>query len=341
MLNERLKRSITTKTTQRFIAAVLLLLVGGAAGFLLRGAYEERQENGSFVEQREGEFKLINPLLECDAASTAMRNRELRPFQDKVESSVKYFIGSGFASNVTVYFRELHDGHWFSIGETERFTPASLRKVPLMITLLKHAERDKGFLAQRVPFRLSRDFNENQNIKPSQAMVPGREYVVGDLLYRMIAYSDNNAFMLLTKFVDPAALENVYTTLRIGRPDIPQDDQFLSVQTYASFFRVLYNATYLNKEMSDLALDMLSKSEFRSGIVAGVPPEITVAHKFGEHSDQDRSVQLHDCGIVYYPRHPYLLCVMSKGPNFETLDDVIEGVSRVVFAEVDRQQRNH
>jgi len=29
-------------------------------------------------------------------------------------------------------------------------------------------------------------------------------------------------------------------------------------------------------------------------------------------------VQLHDCGIVYYPETPYLLCVMTKGWNFET-----------------------
>jgi len=78
------------------------------------------------------------------------------------------------------------------------------------------------------------------------------------------------------------------------------------------------------------------------GIAIGVPPAVTVAHKFGEKSDAtDGTVQLHDCGIVYYPQHPYLACVMSKGPDFEALDDVIAGVSRIIFAEIDAQHRKH
>ena len=115
----------------------------------------------------------------------------------------------------------------------------------------------------------------------------------------------------------------------------------MSVQTYESFFRILYNASYITREAYQWALDVLSKSEFKTGLVAGVPPEIKVSHKFGEKAESEDAVQLHDCGIVYYPRHPYLLCVMSKGPNFELLDDVIANISQLTFAEVDHQKRNH
>lgn len=69
--------------------------------------------------------------------------------------------------------------------------------------------------------------------------------------------------------------------------------------------------------------------------------EVKVSHNFGEKSDaSEGTVQLHDCGIVYYPRHPYLLCVMSKGPNFELRDDVIANISQITFSEVDRQHRS-
>ena len=51
--------------------------------------------------------------------------------------------------------------------------------------------------------------------------------------------------------------------------------------------------------------------------------------------------QLHDCGIVYYPQHPDLLCVMTKGPDFERLDDIIRGVSQISFAEIDAQHHKH
>jgi beta-lactamase class A len=326
------------------IVPVVTLFLGIVVGFAVCMFTKGKVDKKAFVERREGGYRYINPLLECDIADDVMRNQELRPFRDKIETILTTSMNKGWASSVSVYFRELNDGIWFSIGDTERFVPASLRKVPLMVALLKQAERDKrsNLLERKVKFDLSRDYNAGQNIKPSQTMVPGREYAVGDLIYRMIVYSDNNAFTQLTRVVDSRELDNVYALLRMQNPRALKDDDFLSVQTYASFFRMLYNATYLGKEASAWALDVLAKSEFRAGLVAGVPPAVAVSHKFGEHSDAKAgTVQLHDCGIVYYPQHPYLLCVMSKGPNFESLDDVIVEVSRRIFAEVDAGHAQH
>ena len=115
----------------------------------------------------------------------------------------------------------------------------------------------------------------------------------------------------------------------------------MPVRMYASFFRVLFIASYLNKEMSQKALAYLMRSDFNEGIVAGVPPSVLVAHKFGERVSgarlEDR--QLHDCGIVYYPNSPYLLCIMSRGSDFTTLDDIIKDLSLLVYKEVDRRHR--
>jgi hypothetical protein len=138
--------------------------------------------------------------------------------------------------------------------------------------------------------------------------------------------------------VDPARLDEVYALLRMQAPRAPGDDQYLSVQTYASFFRILYNATYLGREHSEWALTLLAASTWRDGLVGGVPAGVEVAHKFGEKSDpRDGTVQLHDCGIVYHPANPYLLCVMSSGPDFAVLDDAIVAVSRLVWQEVEAQ----
>jgi beta-lactamase class A len=211
-----------------------------------------------------------------------------------------------------------------------------------MIALLKQAEQEVGLLDRRMKFDLANDYNLSQNIKPSKTLVKGNVYTVRDLIYRMIVYSDNNAFTFLTKLVNPAQFEKVYSNLRLQNPRTNSDDEYLSVQTYESFFRVLYNASYLNREASEWALDILSKSEFRTGLVAGVPSNIAIAHKFGEKSDvKDGTVQLHDCGIIYYPQHPYLLCVMSQGPNFELLDDIIAEISRISFATIASQHSNH
>lgn len=311
-----------------------------ARDFMIKA--NKKQDKSGYIERHEGQHNYINPLLACDVADDLISNPELIPFKEKIEQFLNTRLDRRWATKVGVYYRELNDGYWFSIGDTEKFIPASMRKVPLMIALLKQAETETNLLDRLVKFDLTNDYNLNQNIKPSQTLVFGNKYSIKDLIYRMIVYSDNNAFTFLTKIVSPVQLDKVYTNLRLLNPRVVKDDEFQSVQTYESFFRILYNASYLNRDSSQWALDVLSKSEFRTGLVSGVPQEVKVSHKFGEKSDaSEGTVQLHDCGIVYYPRHPYLLCVMSKGPNFELLDDVIANISQITFSEVDRQHRSH
>jgi beta-lactamase class A len=336
-------RTPTTPLPRTLGLGLALVAAGFVAGYATRDALRPGQvDRAAFTQRREGGFQHINPLLECDLAEDVLRNRELAPFKERITAYLEGRMDPRWASSVSVYFRELNDGLWFSVGDTERYAPASLRKVPLMIALLKAADGPAGrpLLEREVPFDLSRDYNQDQNLKPSRPLVPGQRYRVRELIERMIVQSDNNAFTLLARVVDPAELDRVYALLRMQNPRAIGDDAFLSVQTYASFFRVLYNATYLSKEASEWALATLARSEFRVGLVAGVPSSVPVAHKFGEKSDAKAgAVQLHDCGIVYYPNHPYLLCVMSQGPSFEFLDDVIVAVSRLVYVGVAGQHQ--
>ena len=84
--------------------------------------------------------------------------------------------------------------------------------------------------------------------------------------------------------------------------------------------------------MSEKALQILASADFHKGIVAGVPAGTIVAHKFGERAFADNNIkQLHDCGIVYSPSGPYLVCIMTRGASFEVLEDVIAGVSAILY----------
>jgi beta-lactamase class A len=87
--------------------------------------------------------------------------------------------------------------------------------------------------------------------------------------------------------------------------------------------------------VSNKALEILSTVEFRDGLRAKLPPEIKIAHKFGERGTRD-GFQLHDCGIVYYPERPYLLCVMTRGQDMDSLKEVIQDISFMVYSEVSK-----
>lgn len=327
-------RSLITFTT----VFALGIIVGFFTYAIKSGT--NKKNKADYAEKHEGQSGFVNPLLACDVASDVLSDLELPHFKNNINEFIRNRMDKRWATKVGVYFRELNDGYWFSIGDMEQFTPASLRKVPLMIALLKQVEKEAGLLDRMVKFDLANDYNLNQNIRPSQTLIAGNSYTIKDLIYRMIVYSDNNAFTFLTKIVDPVQFDKVYTDLRILNPGTTTDDQYLSIQTYESFFRILYNCSYLDRHASEWALDILSRSEFKTGLVAGVPPNVKVSHKFGEKSDSSKGlVELHDCGIVYYPKHPYLLCIMSQGSNFEYLDDVIANISQITFSAIDAQHQ--
>jgi len=74
---------------------------------------------------------------------------------------------------------------------------------------------------------------------------------------------------------------------------------------------------------------------YKEGLVGGLPEGIKVAHKFGERGYEESGVkQFHDCGIIYYPDKPYLLCVMTRGDDFNALQGMVRQVSQTVYQTV-------
>lgn len=124
----------------------------------------------------------------------------------------------------------------------------------------------------------------------------------------------------------------VYDDLKLHRPS--EDKEGYTVQEYSYLFRVLYNGTYLSKELSERVLELLSKTKFANGIVAGVPSGTVVSHKFGIKTLSDDVRELHDCGIVYYPENPYFVCVMTRGYNFDDLSSILKTISEKIWNNV-------
>lgn len=273
-------------------------------------------------------YKLINPLLSCGDINNITSKQT-----DAIESTVTKIIqqeeSTGTITSTSVYFRDLNNGPWVGINQDETFIPGSLLKVPLLIGVFKLIENDPSILNQSIVYEGSDIKPAPQEFKPSVDLEIGKKYTVAQLLQIMIVYSNNNAALLLSKMFDGKTLTSVYSDLGLSIPETGNDYQ-ITTKDYASFFRILYNATYLSQPASESALGLLSQTEFTKGIVAGVPDTITVTHKFGERVDGDIK-QLHDCGIVYYTKQPYALCVMTRGKDMQKLTGVIERISRSVY----------
>jgi beta-lactamase class A len=290
-------------------------------------------------ETREGGYRFINPLLECDASEASFL--ELKPFNDKINAVVADRTKSSAVNYISVYFRDLNNGPWFGVNEQETFSPASLLKVPLAMSYFKWSESDPSIMNRVYTFKADNTLpSVEQFVKPSQVLENGKSYSVKELISRMLIYSDNYAQHVLVDNMNVDVFKKVYTDFGLQVPDAQNPDTLISVKIYAGFFRVLFNASYLSKDDSEMILKLLASSDYKDGLVAGVPGGTPVAHKFGERGLMGTSArQLHDCGIVYYPGRPYLLCVMTRGTDYNALKDSIQNISSLVYSEVKNQDQ--
>lgn len=293
-----------------------------------------------FETRQQGKYTLISPLLECDSANFE-QDTNLNTLKDKVADLTNELRNQKSITHASVYYRDLNNGPWFGIDEKEFFSPASLVKVPIMMAYFKLAESDPTVLTKTLEVQTT--LPDNQNIEPSIRVTPNNKYTVQELINRMIIYSDNEAYELLQGNIDNQNIVQTYTDLGIdiNRGFSDPSGNILSVKDYASFFRILYNASYLDKKYSQAALELLSKVEYKNGLVKGInDPKVTIAHKFGERAYTDtQEKQLHDCGIVYNPHKPFLVCIMTRGTNFDKLSSAINQISSLIYSNVTNKVR--
>jgi beta-lactamase class A len=289
----------------------------------------------SFKRFRQGQYRFISPLLDVEMPEGYSVGHEPIPFKRRVDAYVQEQIRSGAVRKMSVYYRDLSDGPWFGINESIKYNPASMMKVPVMVAWLRRAEKDPAVLKQTLVYNDTSYVSPPQTIASDQMIQPGRRYTVEELLRFMIQYSDNNAMSLLYFALAPEEFATVVDNMDVTNEEYGKYDS-ISVHGYSGFLRILYNASYLSKEMSEKALLLMSRQTFASGLRAGVPPEVKVASKFGEFNEKERpeEIQLHEFGIVYHPKGPYILGVLTMGGNWEKQAAVIKGVSQLVYSAV-------
>ncbi|MEK7084501.1 MAG: serine hydrolase [Patescibacteria group bacterium] len=280
-----------------------------------------------------GSYQFINPLLGCEVQGPQHTYAE--ELKQEIEEVIAHAIQKGDASVISVYF-DTRDGRWFGINTSELYYPASMLKVPLMMAYLKVAEENPDILSKELSYEETRA-PDPQFFPPTKQLEQGKPYTIDMLIEYMIRYSNNEAAEFLFRALeDIESVEDIFTDLGVSSPRVQKDiADYMTVQSYARFFRVLYNASYLGRTMSEKALSLLSMTDFPRGITAPLPASLTASHKFGERTmpgvSADRRQELHDCGIVYHPKHDYLLCIMTKGSNPDALVEQIQNISRTVY----------
>ncbi|MGC9602203.1 MAG: serine hydrolase [Minisyncoccia bacterium] len=287
-------------------------------------------------------YKFTDPLITLSSSNIES------PLYDALEQNIESYIAEQKPDGLlaaSVYFRDINESKGFTINPGDTYYPASLYKVPVMMTYYEIAEQDPSILSEQLPYAGVSNLNNMEEVRSPIQLTPGTTYTVEELIEHMIRYSDNNAAQLLLSNLSSSGRYqeylNLFTSLGISTSTVDEAADSLTVGKYPIFLRTLYNSTFLDRDYSEKALQLLTETDFTAGIESGIPNGVLVAQKFGEttvaNEQTDIGKELSNCGIIYYPSHPYILCIMTKGvgDNVKGLESNIAAISRMVYQKME------
>jgi len=317
-----------------YVQIIIGVLVGLLISYLIFHEFGEMKNSENLIERHlyDNSISLTNPILECSGVDSDESLKQLNISRFELEGYIKQLKKDGNNDFISFYLRDLNNGPWIGFDEKEDFIGASLLKVPVLIAYFKIAQENKDLLDQEYVYT-EKFSNFDQIIKPEKEIELGKSYKVSELIEYMINYSDNSAAQLLAVHLTDNQINSVFESIGLGSP-LHSINFPVNVRNYGGFFRVLFNASYLNKDFSEKALLQLTQTKFDKGLTKYLPKNITVAHKFGVR-EVGEIKQFHDCGIVYYPKHPYLICIMTKGSNVDRLTEKVAKISEFVYKKID------
>jgi len=234
---------------------------------------------------------------------------------------------------VSLYFEYLPSGTSIGINEKNEVRLSSLSKIPTAMAI--YAKIKAGTLSKDQEIIIEEKF-----IDPEFGSLwkkgPGAKVTLADIITASITESDNTAQNILLSLLTPDEINSVYEYLDIPFREV-DNYPIISAKNYSSVLRSLYLSSFLQYQDSNEILDLMTQSIYRDKIPSKIPPNVKIAHKIGvyEKVDPDNST-FSDCGIVYVPKRPYILCIMTKGSD-SFAQSTMSSLSKIIYDYVTSQ----
>jgi len=209
-------------------------------------------------------------------------------------------------SKYSIYVKDLESGNVIGVNQNEKMYSASLSKLPILYWVQKRINKGEINLSDNLTYTSkvngwsgSYEANGTGSLPDS---ADKKNYTVLDLINRTAKQSDNVASNILSYYetnqFNPEFQKEI-DQIAGGHWDMKE--RIVSSQMVGQVLDALYNE-------GGASFNALINTNFDNiKIKAGVPSNITVAHKIGDADDYS-----HDAAIVF-ATHPYILVVETNG----------------------------
>jgi len=257
---------------------------------------------------------ICGTLISCNESVT---------LQDRVETVIRQYPDA----TVAVAVRDVTTETSLDILPDRSFHAASTMKVPVQIEVWRRIRQQSlisdSTIEVQNSFRSIVDGTPYSIIEDSDDAIYerlGQRMTISELVYQMITVSSNLATNLLIDFLGAESIQNTVDSLGAsgmqvlrGVEDLKAFDLGLSNLTTAHALATLMELIRHGQAVDPVAdsnmVDVLLDQRFNEMIPAGLPPDVSVAHKTGQITQIH-----HDAAIIYPPDSaPYVLVILIEG----------------------------
>ncbi len=251
-----------------------------------------------------------------------------------LEDKIREFISTQ-KGNVAVVVKNLKTDEEIKINENLVFPSASTIKLAIMTELLNKVNAGKLNLEDKIELTEDMKTGGDGILKELDY---GHEFSLKEIMILMIIVSDNMATNILINLLGMDNINEAIVSLGLSNTKLQRKmmdsqaaregrENLITAMDSAHFLELIYYGDAINREYSNLMLDVLKRQQVRGRLDLYLPEEVVIAHKTGDLDNLE-----HDAGIVYAPDNEYVICVLTN--ETETNKDgreIIGRISKMVY----------
>lgn len=250
-------------------------------------------------------------------------------WKKKIEKIISQVEG-----NVCINFYDLNKNNGFSVNGDKKVLSASMIKLLILAELMKKIFENKFSLSDTV---MMANFMKIGGDGVLKELNTGHHFTLKELVTLMIIVSDNQATNILIDFLGMENINQLGKELDLketflGRKMMDAEarkkgyDNYTCADDISLLLKLIYQEKLINKEASQLMLDILLRQQQGERLQRYLPSDIKIAHKCGDLDNLEN-----DGGIIWLGDRAYILVVLTNGmPNLQC-KQTIGKISKFVY----------
>ncbi|VTX75628.1 Beta-lactamase [Fusobacterium nucleatum] len=250
-------------------------------------------------------------------------------WKKKIEKIISQVEG-----NVCINFYDLNKNNGFSVNGDKKVLSASMIKLLILGELMKKIFENKFSLSDTV---MIANFMKTGGDGVLKELNTGHHFTLKELATLMIIVSDNQATNILIDFLGMENINQLGKELDLketflGRKMMDAEarkkgyDNYTCADDISLLLKLIYQEKLINKEASQLMLDILLRQQQGERLQRYLPSDIKIAHKCGDLDNLEN-----DGGIIWLGDRAYILVVLTNGmPNLQC-KQTIGKISKFVY----------